>query len=174
MNKCCDNDRLGKNLAKCVTDLFVFVERVPPLSESYVRKVCTGVNQINLSNLYIDHMDFHNREWILRASVKDIDNYYYLVQIPMMKSRMEADKNQTSYFLFDKKELVDSMCTCNKMARSVPCAHRGTALIVLHRKQKKLSLKPKLTRSIKQRSSIKRLQPDFHGGGWKDQQERVI
>ena len=60
--------------------------------------------------------------------------------------------------------LVDSMCTCNNIARSIPCAHRGTVLVALSRKQHQISLKPKETASVRQRSQIIIPGRDFEGG----------
>ena len=74
--------------------------------------------------------------------------------------------SHTAYFLFDKKSLVDSMCTCENMARSIPCAHRGSALYTLMYEQQNKSLKPDISRSVEQRKHIKIPDPTFEGG-WK-------
>lgn len=76
------------------------------------------------------------RKWVFRAAVED-NPKYYVVQIPSIRSRMQSNSTHTAYFLFDKNYLVDSMCTCENMARSIPCAHRGTALFAIMYKQQR-------------------------------------
>ena len=143
--------------------------KIPPLPKEYVRQVCAGVNQLNLASDYLQHMKDKRKRWIFRSSVRPCPKDLYLVQCPSFASQMEISKTYIVYLLFDKVSLVDSMCTCNNIARSIPCAHRGTVLVALSRKQNNISLIPKETASVKQRSHIIIPDPDFEGG-WKDLQ----
>ena len=133
-----------------------------------IRTICAGVNQLNLSKLYLQHMHDCKKRWIFRSTVSDLPNAYYCVQIPALKSRMSGDGTHTAYLLFDETSFVDSMCTCGNMARSIPCAHRGTALVALYRKQNNMSLVPDETASVEKRKAIVIPRPMF-AGGWKDQ-----
>ena len=142
------------------------------LSDKHIRRLCAGVNQINLANKYLDHMHVQNKKWIFRSTVEPLPVNYYCVQTPSLKSRMSSGGPYTSYLLFDKITLVDSMCTCNNFARSVPCAHRGTVLVVLARKQCGQSLIPKETASLKKRKTIIIPKPSF-AGGWADQRAKT-
>lgn len=140
--------------------------KVPVMSLKEVRKLCAGVNQLNLATHYLQLMADHKKTFTFRGSIKTFPNYY-LLQAPTFTSRMKSGKTYAAYLLFDKKTLVDSMCTCQNMARSTPCAHRGTVLLALHNKHHNISLTPKPTRSVRQRDNIKTFAPSF-AGGWKN------
>lgn len=139
--------------------------KIPKLTAEYIRQKCAGVHQINLAKEYMQLMADKGRKWVFRAAVED-NPKYYVVQIPSIRSRMQSNSTHTAYFLFDKNYLVDSMCTCENMARSIPCAHRGTALFAIMYKQQKKSLTPDPSRSVEQRKNIIIPDPTFEGG-WK-------
>ena len=122
-----------------------------------IRAWCAGPHQLNLAPDYLQYMSDVSKTFSFTCPRFPLDNKdLCLIKAPSIKSRMKGSAGRTICVFFSKKDktLIDSLCTCENGARSIPCAHRGAVLVALHSLKFHKPLAPQPTKSVRARSKL--------------------